>query len=150
MRLIAVSIASLLSLFLVACSAPQHRQAAVTDSDLNGTWTIRKAELAGKNFSFPGFELQIQGTQYRAGGAGALNDQGKLVFFGDELQGENKRLDVVGESGPNAGKRYPAIYRLLSNGRELEICYNMLQTDRPNEFVSREGTMLLRITYARK
>ena len=146
MRLI---VASLLSLFLFACSTPQHRQPPVTDAELNGTWSIRKAELGGKNFSFPGFELQIQGTQYRAG-AGTLNDQGKLVFFGDELQGENKRLDVVGESGPNAGKRYPAIYRLLANGREMEICYNLLQTDRPNEFVSREGTMLLRITYARK
>jgi uncharacterized protein (TIGR03067 family) len=55
---------------------------------------------------------------------------------------------VVGEDGPNKGKRYPAIYRL--NGRELEICYDLSEQDRPRDFVSREGTKLFRVTYARK
>ena len=122
--------------------------APVTDNNLNGTWLIRKAELGGKNLPMPPtFELQISGTQYRAG-VSALNDRGKIVLFGDEIAGQAARMDVVGEDGPNKGKRYPAIYRFV--GRELEICYDLAEKERPVEFVSKEGTMLLRVTYYKK
>jgi uncharacterized protein (TIGR03067 family) len=95
----------------------------------------------------PNFELQIADNKYRAGAA-AQSDRGKLILFGDELAGEAARMDVVGEEGPNKGKRFPAIYRF--NGRDLEVCYDLAETERPREFVSREATMLLRVTYTRK
>ena len=138
-----------LLLLLTACSTPEFREReTVTDTKLNGTWLIRKAELGGKNFPMPpSFELNIEGNQYRAG-VPQLIDRGKLVLFGDELAGQAARMDVVGEDGPNKGKRYPAIYRF--NGRDLEICYDLSEKDRPVEFQSREGTMLLRVTYSRK
>ena len=121
---------------------------SVSDTNLNGTWIIRRAELGGKNLSMPsGFELQINYNQYRAG-VTPQSDRGKLILFGDELAGEAARMDVVGEDGPNKGKRYPAIYRF--NGRELEICYDLSEKERPTEFVSREGTQTLRVTYSKK
>ena len=57
-------------------------------------------------------------------------------------------IDIVGEDGPNQGKRFPAIYRL--NARELEMCIDLAGEARPTEFVSREGTLLVRVTYTRK
>jgi uncharacterized protein (TIGR03067 family) len=135
---------------LAGCSSHRefHEREQVTDANLNGTWLVRKAELGGKDFIMPAaFELQIADNKYRAGVQPAA-DRGKLLFFGDELAGQAARMDVVGEDGPNKGKRYPAIYRF--NGRELEICYDLTGNDRPSEFVSREGTMLLRVTYAKK
>jgi len=138
-----------ISLLLGGCAQREFREReAVTDTNLNGTWLIRSAELAGKNFAPPsGFELQIADNRYRAGPA-SQSDRGKLILFGDELGGEAARMDVVGEEGPNKGKRFPAIYRFI--GRELEVCYDLSEKDRPREFATREGTMLFRVTYAKK
>lgn len=93
------------------------------------------------------FELQIAGTQYRSG-VPPLSDRGKIILFGDELAGQATRMDVLGEDGPNKGKRYLAIYRF--NGPELEICYDLSEKERPGDFVSREGTKLFRVTYYKK
>ncbi|MBL8522449.1 MAG: TIGR03067 domain-containing protein [Betaproteobacteria bacterium] len=137
--------------FLTACGTDSGLRTVepVIDSDLSGTWLLRRAELGGKVVPMPGFEVQIAGDRYRAG-AGSLNDRGRLVLFGDELAGQHKRIDVVGEDGPNKGKRYPAIYRLTANGRELEICYDLSQQDRPANFVSPEGSQVLRVNYSKK
>lgn len=138
----------LLAVALGACvAAPRQRAASiVTDSELNGRWKLAKAELGGKDFAAPGFLLEIDGNRYRAGVPPPV-DHGTLVLFGDELAGEPRRIDVVGESGPNKGKRIPAIYRL--SGRDLEICYDLGEQERPREFASRAGTQLLRATYTR-
>ncbi len=159
MRISAALLAPLFAplLFLLAgCTAPEFRtREAVTDTRLDGVWLIKKAELAGKNLPMPpNFELHISGTQYRAGvvaNGAPPNDRGKLILFGDELAGQAARMDVVGEEGPNKGKRYPAIYRFTGNaGRELDICYDLSEAERPSEFATREGTKLLRVTYSKK
>ena len=149
MKILNVSVIAITALLLAACASPEFREREATiDTALNGTWLIRKAELGGKNLPMPnGFELQISGTQYRAG-VPPPADRGKIVLFGDELAGQAARMDVVGEDGPNKGKRFPAIYRI--SGRELEICYDLSEKERPGEFVSREGTMLLRVSYYKK
>ena len=138
-----------LLLLLASCTGHEFKDRdPVVDRDLNGTWLIRKAELGGKSLSLPPtFELQIAGTQYRAGTPPA-NDRGKIILFGDELAGQAARMDVVGEDGPYKGKRYPAIYRFI--GRELEICYDLSEKERPGEFVSGDGTLLFRVTYYKK
>ncbi|MEO8384751.1 MAG: TIGR03067 domain-containing protein [Betaproteobacteria bacterium] len=138
-----------LLLLLASCAGREFKdREPVIDRDLNGTWLIRKAELGGKKHPLqPTFELQIAGSQYRAG-TPPPSDRGKIILFGDELAGQAARMDVVGEDGPNKGKRYPAIYRFV--GRELEICYDLSEKERPSEFVSREGTMLFRVTYYKK
>jgi uncharacterized protein (TIGR03067 family) len=138
---------------LVGCSAPEFRAPeAVTDGRLNGVWLAKSSELGGKSIPIPAeFELHLAGTQYRAG-IPPPGDRGKIILFGDELAGQAARMDVVGEEGPNKGKRYLAIYRFRDGpaGRELEICYDLSQQSRPSEFVSREGTQVLRVTYAKQ
>jgi hypothetical protein len=125
------------------------RQEALTDSSLYGIWAIRSAELAGKPFAFPpDFELRIAGARYGVGPAGNYVDRGRVELFGDELAGQPRRLDTVGEVGPNKGKRYSALYRFV--GRDLEIIYDLSGANRPVDFVSRAGTQLLRVTYSKK
>lgn len=143
----------MLLLVLSSCAKPEfHERDTVVDIQLSGTWLIKKAEFAGRDLPIPpGIELEVIGGRYRVHSitnAAMPTDRGRIVLFGDELAGQAARMDVVGEDGPNKGKRYPAIYRF--NGRELEICYDLSEQERPTEFVSREGTMLLRVTYTRK
>jgi uncharacterized protein (TIGR03067 family) len=148
------TLAILLLAFLTACGTPTGLREVepIIDADLTGTWVLRKAELAGKNFPTLGIELQIAGNKYRAYSVSNAvpADRGRLVLFGDELAGQARRMDVVGEGGPNDGKRYPSIYRISANGRELEVCYDISEQSRPTEFVSREGSQTFRATYARK
>lgn len=152
MKKLLITLASIFVLSGCAAHREFREREQVTDANLNGIWLVKKAELGGKDFAMPAtFELQIAGNKYRAGSFASSappGDRGKLILFGDELAGQAARIDVVGEDGPNKGKRYPAIYRF--NGRELEICYDLSEKDRPSEFVSREGSMLLRVTYGKK
>ena len=146
--LVAISL-TVLSSLLASCTGPEFKdREPVIDRELNGTWVIRKAELGGKPLPvLSTFELQIAGSQYRAG-IPPPSDRGKIILFGDELAGQAARMDVVGEEGPNKGKRYLANYRFV--GRELEVCYDLSEKERPNEFISREGTTLFRVTYYKK
>ncbi len=125
-----------------------HRD-VLTDSALRGIWVIKSAEMAGKPFTFPpNFELRMEGARYGVGPAGDYIDRGRIELFGDELEGQARRLDAVGEVGPNKGKRISALYRFI--GRELEIVYDLSGANRPIDFVSREGTQIMRVSYARK
>jgi uncharacterized protein (TIGR03067 family) len=125
------------------------RREAITDSALRGIWVPKSAELGGKPFTFPpNFELRIEGARYSVGPAGDYIDRGRIELFGDELEGQARRLDTVGEVGPNKGKRISALYRTV--GRELEVVYDLSGANRPTDFVSTPGTQILRVTYARK
>ena len=150
--LLALALPLATAALLTACATYDERLIPPppnTDTELQGTWVVKVAELGGKQFPLlKGYELVIRGTRYDVGPPGKPNDHGKLVFFGDELAGQPRRMDAIGEDGPNQGKRYPSIYRL--QGRDLEICYDLTQKDRPTDFASREGTMVLRVVYARK
>lgn len=142
------------ALLVSSCANNQGLRPPLPQADhaIDGTWIIKSAEYSGKPFAAPpGFGVKINGNAYGAGVPPYI-DRGSLVFFGDELAGEPGRLDVRVEAGPNKGKRYPAIYRLLpgSGGRELEICYDLSGNERPREFVSREESLQFRVTYARK
>ena len=138
---------------LAGCATPEfHEREPIVDANLNGLWLIRKAEFAGRDLPVPpGFEMQITGSRYRV--ASTTNfalpaDRGRIVLFGDELAGQAARMDVVGEDGPNKGKRFPSIYRF--NGREMELCFDYAEKERPGEFVSRDGTLMLHVIFSRK
>ena len=159
MKYLITSLATLSLMLGTGCVTQQEarinyaRERAV-DTTLIGSWVVRNADLGGKPFFLPsGLELKINGTEY---GIRDINksssyvDVGTLVFFGDELAGEPRRLDVIGKEGPNKGKRIPAIYRVSMSGREFEICYDLGEKERPTDFVSREGTQWLRVSYVRK
>jgi uncharacterized protein (TIGR03067 family) len=121
----------------------------IVDSDLTGVWQVLKAEMAGKPMQFgTDFELKIVGDRYATGVPSGYSDRGRIELFGDELAGQARRMDVIGEVGMNKGKRFPALYRV--QGRTLEVVYDLSGANRPNEFVSVEGTQLFRATYQRK
>lgn len=158
-RFSASGLAILFMAFTFGCATQQetdrHRaRERVVDTTLIGIWTVKNADLGGRPFSLPlSFELKINGTDYgtRDFNRGTrYTDVGTLFFFGDELAGEPRRIDVLGKEGPNKGKRIPAIYRVSDSGREFEICYDLDAKERPTDFVSREGTMWLRVSYVRK
>lgn len=145
-------------MLLAGCATPPPREAVretISDANLNGTWIVKQAEFAGRALPVPpGIELQIDGNKYVV--ASLTNralptDRGSILVFGGSAPGAG-HIDVLGEDGPNQGKRFPSIYRFIeaSNKRELEMCYDLGGKVRPAQFESVEGTLLLRVTYARK
>ena len=153
MKTLSAVLTAMSLLLLTSCAKPEFRERdAIVDSQLGGTWLIRKAEFAGRDLPVPpGIEMEVIGGRYRVGSttnAALPTDRGRIVLFGDELAGQAARMDVVGEDGPNQSKRFPAIYRF--NGRELEICIDFSEKDRPGEFASRKDSLLLRATFAKK
>lgn len=147
------------AVLLAGCATvpvPEPARVAIGDANLNGTWIVKQAEFAGRSLPVPpGIELQIKGNQYSVASLAnrALpSDRGSIVVFIDGSAGQTGHVDVVGEDGPNQGKRFPAIYRFAGNlnERELEMCYDLSGKMRPTEFVSPDGTLLLRVTYVGK
>ncbi len=158
MRTIFSAITASLGL-LAGCAAPPPpapMRETIIDTRLNGTWIVKHAEFAGNPLPVPpGIELQINGNQYYV--ASVTNralptDRGSIAVFSDVPVGLPAQLDVVGEDGPNQGKRFPSIYRFpdASNKREMEMCYDLGGNVRPTRFESIEGTLLLRVTYTKK
>ncbi len=153
-KIIRVSAIALLTL-MSSCASPPVREPprdAITDANLGGIWVVSRAEFAGNSLSVPiGMELQISGDQYRIGSvtnAALPTDRGRIIHLASALDANPASIDIVGEDGPNQGKRFPAIYRL--NTRELEMCIDLAGQARPTEFVSLEGTLLVRLSYTRK
>ena len=151
--------ATVMSIGLLAgCAAPPPApmRETIIDSRLNGTWIVKQAEFAGKALPVPpGIELQINGNQYYVASVtnrALPSDRGSIAIFRDVAVGLPAQFDVTGEDGPNQGKRFPSIYRFVGNTteRELEMCYDLSGKARPTQFLSLDGTLLLRVTYTRK
>jgi len=161
-RLAPAALIPLVLVMLVGCEAPTKPATTVLgepvragvkrlviDHELTGLWAVRSADMAGKPMAMPpGFELRIAGDRYGTGISGNYSDRGRIELFGDELAGQARRMDVVGEVGMNKGKRFSVLYRMA--GSDLEIIYDLSGNGRPTDFISREGTQHLRITYQRK
>jgi len=56
-------------------------------------------------------------------------------------------MDIVGRSGPHAGRTMRAIYQL--HGDELTVCYDLEGRERPANMQPQADQLLLRITYTR-
>ena len=141
--------------FLTACAAPGSNNATHTDAALSGAWSVKKAELSGKDFPVPAsFEFSVTGNDYRAG-TPFNNDRGTLVLFGDAPSAAGARLDVIGDvfgnPTPIKGRRIQAIYRYpAADKREVEICFDLSEQSRPTAFATRAGTELLCMIYGKK
>lgn len=136
--------------FLAACATapepgPPLPPAPLIDPSISGRWLAGKAEIGGRDFRLPAnFTLHVEGNLFSTRNGSRL-DAGRLIFH----PGTPKGMDVIGEQGPTAGRKLMAIYRLASEGKELEICYDLSGVTRPADFVSRPETQLFRITYTR-
>ncbi len=56
-------------------------------------------------------------------------------------------MDIIGESGPHAGRTMLAIYEL--RGDELTVCYDLERAERPANLQRQRDQSKLRITYTR-
>ena len=93
---------------------------------LNGTWIPVKQEMGGgalPEAAYQNYKLTINDSVYTYGSS--QTDQGVISY-------DNRKMDIYGRVGPNAGKHYTAIYKL--ENAELTICYNLSGKGYPEAF----------------
>lgn len=123
------------------------KPAVFIDREIEGVWVMKSGELGGEPYLEPGFQLAIKGERF-AVEVPPPADRGRLIYHHQQSASQPAGLDMISEEGPNQGRVFPAIYRLV-NG-ELEICYDLSGAARPTAFVAAVGSALLRVTYRRK
>jgi uncharacterized protein (TIGR03067 family) len=126
----------------VAATSSLAADAQTQHAALAGTWTPVSARMGGKDFpvaAFQGAKLVMTTSTYVFS-----NDSGTYKVLSLDTPA---RMEIRGETGPNAGKTIPAIYKL--DGDELIISYQLGQGEQPTDFSSPSGTMVLVIRYAR-
>lgn len=104
-------------------------------------WLPESAELAGQQIPMPATRWRISGANYVVVSAES-RDAGLLVFG---AEGSAATVDLIGTSGPNAGRTIPAIWRL--EGDVLELCYDVGGGPRPTRFSGTAGETWLRVRY---
>ncbi len=112
----------------------------MTLADFDGTWIPRRATLSGQTFPeemLPGLALVLSGGDYAVG-----DDRGIVRLMAD---GPPVALDLVGQSGPNAGRTIAAI--AVRDAETLQLCYELGDAGRPVEFTSPPGAMRLLIEF---
>jgi len=135
MRLSLLALPIALSLF--ACSADESAAAS-----LAGTWAPQVAKLGGADLpiaAFQGSNLILTEDTYEFAG-----DQGTYTRVGS---GKPAQMDILGQSGPNAGRTIQAIYQLT--GDQLKVCYQLGEGARPTAFESPAGTQVFLVGYQR-
>ncbi len=111
---------------------------------LNGTWVPLAAEFSGQSIPLPPTRWIIDGERYVVE-AEAGQDAGSLVI---DATATPATVDLIGRTGPNAGKTLRAIFRL--RGDLLQLCYEVGDTPvRPTAFVTARGSMALTVRYRR-
>jgi uncharacterized protein (TIGR03067 family) len=129
-------------------------QAATVASDhgprqqLEGAWVAIAASVAGSRVAVD--ELRVRYLLLEAGGYRIIDRSNHVVDGGRYLLNEEltpATMDIVGRSGPHAGRTLLAIYEL--RGDELTVCYDLEGRERPANMQPQDDQLLLRITYTR-
>ena len=129
----------LFGLVLALAGASCRRFAAPT---LAGNWTPVSAELGGQDFpvaNFAGATLHLTDSTYEFAG-----DTGTYAVLSVK---EPAKMDIRGQSGPNAGRTIPAIFEV--SDEQLTIGYQLGAGERPPEFASMKGEQILIVNYTR-
>jgi uncharacterized protein (TIGR03067 family) len=95
-------------------------------------------------------DLRVRYLLLEAGGYRIIDCSNHVVDGGEyRVSGESGHaaLDIIGRTGPHAGRTLLAIYEL--NGDELTVCYDLEGRARPADMNAQEDQLLLRITYTR-
>jgi uncharacterized protein (TIGR03067 family) len=109
---------------------------------LVGNWTPVSAELGGQDFpvaNFAGATLHLTDSTYEFAG-----DTGTYAVLSVK---EPAKMDIHGQSGPNAGRTIPAIFEV--SAEQLTIGYQLGAGERPTEFASAKGEQILIVNYTR-
>jgi uncharacterized protein (TIGR03067 family) len=115
---------------------------------LEGAWAPVTASVAGA--ILPVAQLRVRYLLLSAGGYRIVDRSNRVVDAGALRIDEHSRpatMDIVGRTGPNAGRTMRAIFAL--EGDELTVCYDLEGRERPADMQPQAEQLLLRITYER-
>src|SRR6202521_3466041 len=115
---------------------------------LEGAWVPIASSVAGSRGAVD--ELRVRYLLLEAGGYSIIDCSNQVVDGGCYLVNEEltpATMDIVGGSGPHAGRTMRAIYEL--RGDALTVCYDMEDRERPANLQPQDDQLLLRITYTR-
>jgi uncharacterized protein (TIGR03067 family) len=117
--------------------------------ELDGTWVPIAAEVSGQELTVD--ELRVSRLVLDRGAYEIIDRTNTIVDRGDFRIDPNVRppaMDIVGISGPHAGRAMLAIFEL--EGDRLTVCYDLERAERPADMRPHdEDQLLLSITYAR-
>jgi len=106
------------------------------------------ASVAGSTLAVA--DLRVRYLLFEGGGYRII-DRSNHVVDGGHYRIDDGRtpraMDIIGQTGPNAGRTMLAVYEL--RGDELTLCYDLERPERPSNLNPRRDQPLLRITYAR-
>jgi uncharacterized protein (TIGR03067 family) len=115
---------------------------------LNGTWVPIAADVSGQALVVE--ELRVSRLVLNDGGYQIIDRADHVVDCGDYRVDDSvypQTMDIVGVSGPYAGRVMLAIYEL--EGDRLKVCYDLEASARPLDMEAEGEELLLSITYAR-
>jgi uncharacterized protein (TIGR03067 family) len=115
---------------------------------LEGAWVPVNASVAGTPLAVA--DLRVRYLLLEGGGYRIIDGSNQVVDGGEyhiDTAAAPASMDIVGRSGPHAGRTLLAIYEL--KGDELTVCYDLEGHGRPARLEAHEDELLLRITYAR-
>lgn len=117
-------------------------------TELDGTWVPIAADVSGQALVVR--ELRVARLVLDRGGYEIIDRAAHVVDSGDYRIDRDcvpQAMDIVGVSGPNAGRTMHAIFEL--DGDRLKVCYDLESAQRPHAMKAQEDQLLLSITYVR-
>jgi uncharacterized protein (TIGR03067 family) len=115
---------------------------------LEGAWTPIAASVADQSLAVA--DLRVRYLLMSAGGYRIVDTSNRVVESGRYHADpccSPPTIDIVGDTGPHAGRTMLAIYEL--RGDELTVCYDLERQERPDSLEPRRNVPQLRITYTR-
>jgi len=125
---------------IVSCSS--SKEITSTSGELDGSWLPVKQEIRGQELPLESFlnqRLTIIDTSFLFIAEGA--DEGTIKYDGS-------KMDIHVESGVNAGKFFPAIFKLENS--LLTICYNLAGNSYPKEFETLSNPNFFLVVFKRE
>jgi uncharacterized protein (TIGR03067 family) len=119
------------------------RQAA-----LEGAWAPIAASVADQPLEVA--DLRVRYLLISAGGYRIIDTSNQVVDSGHyrlDARRSPPTIDIVGDSGPHAGRTMLGIYEL--RGDQLTVCYDLERLERPANLQPQRNVPKLRITYTR-
>jgi uncharacterized protein (TIGR03067 family) len=116
---------------------------------LTGSWVPVAADVSGQALNID--ELRVARLSFDAGGYAIMDHDGQVVDAGIwqlGTLGNPSSIDLVGNAGPNAGRRVLAIFAL--DGDRLCLGYDMERDQRPSGWRCEPDQLLLSITLVRQ
>lgn len=115
---------------------------------LDGSWVPVTAAVSGQLLDVE--ELRVARLVLDRGGYEIVDHANHIVDSGDYRVDETVEpasMDIIGVSGPSAGRTILAIFHL--QGDELTVCYDLEAASRPQGMRPLEDQLLLIISYRR-